>query len=216
MAFGYPVALELSGRKAVVIGDLAVALGKAQPLMDAEAAVTVVARGPSPDIEALRVDARAEVLERRYREGDLDGAYICVASSDDPAEMDALCEEGHRNRVLMNVIDRTDRCDWAAPAIVRRGDLAITVSTGGRSPALARRLKEEIAGRYGAEWAEVLDVLEAVRLETMPHLPDVAERSRRWSEALDLGELTRLVSAGRGAEAAVVLRDRLLAAREIA
>jgi len=103
-------------------------------------------------------------------------------------------------------MDDVANCDFAAPAIVRRGDLAIAISTGGRSPALARRLRELLGDRFGPEWAEILDVLRAVRDETGPRLPDLAERAERWQRALDLDEAEELIRSGRSEE----LRSRLL------
>ena len=97
-----------------------------------------------------------------------------------------------------------------APAVVRRGDLTIAIATSGRSPALARKLREELEQRFGAEWGEVLDVIGEVRNETNAELPDLGQRIRRWKNALDLDEVERLVRAGRSDEARDRLRGRLL------
>src|SRR5262249_48668359 len=94
--------------------------------------------------------------------------------------------------------------------VVRRGDLTIAVSTGGRSPALARRLREAFDDEFGPEWAGALEVLGEVRDQTLPLLPDLRERSRRWAEALDIEDLTALVRAGRRDEAKARLSERLL------
>jgi siroheme synthase-like protein len=107
-------------------------------------------------------------------------------------------------------MDDTANCDWAAPAVVRRGDLVIAISTGGASPALARRLREDLSERYGEHWAELVDVLREVRTETLPHLPDLSERARRWQLALDLDEAEKLILAGQGRELAERLRSRLI------
>jgi hypothetical protein len=108
-------------------------------------------------------------------------------------------------------MDDVPNCDFAAPAIVRRGDLVIAIGTGGRAPALASRLRADLATRYGPEWAELLEVVGQVRTATLPHLPDFDDRSRRWKAALDLDELERLIRAGQPDEAATRLRTRLLA-----
>jgi siroheme synthase-like protein len=192
MAFAYPVSLELSGRLAVVIGDEAVRQGKADALAAAGAAVTVLG-------------------ERTWRPEDLDGAFVCVASSADPATRAAIYRAGRTRGVLMNVMDDVAHCDFAAPAVVRRGDLVIAVSTGGRSPALARRLREVLEDEFGPEWAEALEVLGEARDETLEQLPDLHERSSRWAAALDLEELTTLVRGGRRSDARERLVSRLLA-----
>lgn len=189
--FGYPVSLDVTGKRAVVVGQEAVAQGKADALRAAGAEVTVVAG-------------------RSLRPDDLDGAFVCVASSPDPEERDAIARACRRRGVLVNVMDDPDRCDFAAPAVVRRGDLTIAVSTSGRSPAVAARLREELEDRYGPEWAEVLDVIGDVREETNPVLPDLPTRIARWKRALDLDEIDGLVRSGRTEEARRRLRERLL------
>jgi siroheme synthase-like protein len=197
MAFGYPVLLELRGRKAVVIGALALAERKDVALREAGAEVEVFANG------AWTPEA-------------LDGAAICVASSDEPAERDAIARTARERGVLVNVMDDVPNCDFAAPAVVRRGDLVVAIGTGGRSPAAARKIREELQGRFGPEWAGVLEIVGRVRAETAAALPDLGERARRWRRALDLDEAAELVRAGRGDELGRRLRDRMLRDVEVA
>ncbi|HEV3475618.1 MAG TPA: bifunctional precorrin-2 dehydrogenase/sirohydrochlorin ferrochelatase [Actinomycetota bacterium] len=209
MSFGYPVSLEVEGRRAVVIGSVAVADRKADVLISAMAEVTVVARGPERDLERL-ARAGARVIQRDYQPGDLGGAFLCVASSEDEAIREAIFEESRIESVLMNMMDDPVHCDFAAPAIVRRGDLTIAISTGGASPALARRLREELEEQFGPEWVDIADLIAAVRRETLPLLPDLRDRARKWERALDLRELERLVAEGRIDEARQTLRARVL------
>ncbi len=197
MPFGYPAFLELSGKRAVVIGAQAVAEGKAAALAAAGAEVTVLQnRGWSP--------------------ADMDGAFVCVAHSPDSAERDAIARAARDRGVLVNVMDDVQNCDFAAPAVMRRGDLVLAISTGGRSPALARKLREELEERFGSEWAEVLEVLREVREETLPLLPDLRERSRLWNDALDLDEAATLVASGRRDELKAKLLGRLLGQEVVA
>jgi precorrin-2 dehydrogenase / sirohydrochlorin ferrochelatase len=191
MPFGYPVFLELDGRRAVVIGSLALREGKADRLRAAGATVAAFDDG-------------------EWAPEDLDGAFVCVASSPDPDERDRIARAARARGVLVNVMDDVPNCDFAAPAVVRRGDLVLAISTGGRSPALARRLREALEARFGPEWAEVLAVLRDVREETLPALGDLRTRSRRWAAALDLDEAEALVGAGRPDELRRRLLERLL------
>jgi precorrin-2 dehydrogenase / sirohydrochlorin ferrochelatase len=212
MAFGYPVLLELAGRRAVVIGEFAVEAGKVEGLLAAGAEVTVVAKGPEAALDRLEGDPRVMVRRRGYGgPDDLAGAVVCVASAAEPAVRDAIAADARAAGVLVNVMDDVPNCDFAAPAIVRRGDLVIAIGTGGRAPALASRLRAELADRFGPEWTELMDVVGRVRAETLPYLPDFEDRSHRWKAALDLDELEHLVQEGRGEEAATRLRTRLLA-----
>jgi siroheme synthase-like protein len=212
MAFGYPVLLELEGRRAVVIGELAVEAGKVEGLLVAGAEVTVVAKGPQAALDRLEQDPRVVVHRRGYAgPGDLAGAVLCVAHAAEPAVRAAIAADARAAGVLVNVVDDVPNCDFAAPAIVRRGDLVVAIGTGGRAPALASRLRAELADRFGPEWTELMDVVGRVRAGTLPHLPDFEDRSHRWKAALDLDELEQLIQEGRGEEAATRLRTRLLA-----
>lgn len=214
MPFAYPISLEVSGRRAVVIGDDAVRHGKVEPLLAAGAQVTVLAVQPERRLARLEGEPRVQVHRRSWRPSDLDGAFVCVATDPDPSVRADIHRAGRERGVLVNMVDDIPNCDFAFPAIVRRGDLVLAVSTGGRSPALARRLREDLQERFGPEWAEALDVLGEARTETLPVLPDIADRSRRWSSALDVEELLELVREGRSDQARERLVERLLAARE--
>ena len=211
MAFGYPVLLELAGRPAVVIGEFAVEAGKVEGLLVAGAEVTVIAKGPEAALDRLEPDPRVTVHRRGYGgPADLAGAVVCVAHASEPGVRNAIAADARAAGVLVNVMDDVPNCDFAAPAIVRRGDLVVAIGTGGRAPALAGRLRAELGERFGPDWAELLDVVGRVRAATLPHLPDFEDRSRRWKAALDLDELEELIAAGRGDLAGTRLHDRLL------
>ena len=209
--FAYPVSLELAGRHVVVVGRDAVALGKSEALLEGGADdVLVVSDGPRLHLERLETDARVRVERRAFSPEDLDGAFLLVASAPTQDERDAISGAARARGVLVNVIDDVANCDFSAPAIVRRGDLVLAIATGGASPALARRLREDLAERFGAHWAELVDVLREVRNETLPHLPDIAERSRRWQFALDVAEAEELIATGRRRELRELLLTRLV------
>jgi siroheme synthase-like protein len=210
MAFGYPVLLELTGRRVVVVGELAVEAGKVEGLLVAGAEVTVVARGPEAALRRLEHEPRVTVHRRGYAAGDLDGAFLCVAHAAEPDRRAAIAADARAAGVLVNVMDDVPNCDFAAPAIVRRGDLVVAIGTGGRAPALASRLRAELGERFGPDWTELVDRVGQVRTATLPLLPDLGDRARRWRAALDLDELEGLVRAGQGELAAARLRERLL------
>ena len=208
MPFGYPVFLELAGRRAVVIGETAVREGKVEGLLAADVGeVTVVATRPVARLESLAaLDDRVTIERRAWRASDLDGVFVCVASSDDPAERSAIAREARDRGVLVNVMDDIPNCDWAAPSIVRRGELVLAISTGGASPALTKKLRLQLSATFGEEWAEVLRVLREVREATLPFLPDIGDRASRWAAALDTAEAISLIREGRGDD----LRERLV------
>lgn len=208
MSFGYPVMLELSGRRCVVIGAQAIREGKVEGLL-AGGADDVLCVEPTVDARFDGV-AGVEVQRRAWQPEDLDGAILVVASSNDAATRAAIAREARARGVLVNIVDDIPRCDWAAPAVVRRGDLVVTIGTGGVSPAVARLVRERLQSEFGAEWAEVLRIVGEVRRETLPSLPSLAERARRWRDALDLDEAAGLARDGRGDELRARLLERLL------
>jgi siroheme synthase-like protein len=211
MAFGYPVLLELGGRRAVVVGELAVEAGKAEGLLAAGAEVTVVAKGPEAALARLEAEPGVTVHRRGYDgPADLSGAFLCVAGAAEPGLRAAIARDARAAGVLVNVMDDVPNCDFAAPAIVRRGDLVVAIGTGGRAPALASRLRAELGERFGPEWTELVDLVGRVRSATLPHLPDFEDRSRRWRAALDLEELEHLIRTGQRDLAAARLQGRLL------
>jgi len=208
LTFGYPVMLELSGRRCVVIGAQAIGEGKVEGLLAAGADDVLVVE-PSVDdrfdgVAGVRVERRAR------RSGDLEGAFLAVASNDDGVARAAIAREARARGVLVNVVDDIPHCDWAAPAVVRRGDLVLAIGTGGVSPAVARLVRERLQAEFGAEWVDVLHVVGEVRRATLPSLPDLRTRARRWQTALDLDEAARLVRDGRADELRTLLRERLL------
>ncbi|MGH8975896.1 MAG: precorrin-2 dehydrogenase/sirohydrochlorin ferrochelatase family protein [Acidimicrobiia bacterium] len=188
MAFGYPVALELAGRRCVVVGTGPVAEEKVKGLLDAGASVAVIAPAA-------------------YRRGDLAGAFLVIAASGDPGVNRAVFAEAEDERVLCNAVDDVDHCHFAAPSVLRRGDLVVAISTGGRSPALAKRLRADLAERLGPELGVLTEVLGDLRAELMVsrHRVDFATWAHRWESALD-NDLAGLVRAGRLDEVRDVVR----------
>ena len=210
MAFDYPVMLELAGRRCVVIGEQAVREGKVEGLIAAGAGhISVIASRPGRRLEDLERQhpSIVKVERRAWVPTDLDGAFLVIASDASGAARDRIALEARRRGALVNVMDDVPNCDWAAAAVVRRGDLVLAIATGGRSPALARRLREQLSDRYGPEWEEIVSILGEVRDLTFDWFDGQSERAGAWAHALDLDEAAELVDQGRSDE----LKTRLLA-----
>jgi siroheme synthase-like protein len=191
MAFGFPVSLEVAGRRCVVFGSGPVAQARATALLDASAAVTLIARP--------------------YEDGDLAGAFLAVAATGDAAETARIFAEAEREGVLLNAVDDPAHCHFAVPAVLRRGDLTVTVSTGGRAPGYARRLRDELSRAVGTEYGALVDLIGDVRAELRAERPEGSDFDRwaaRWRDALE-HDLIGLVRAGRTGEARTLLRAAL-------
>jgi siroheme synthase-like protein len=199
MPFRYPVALELSGRRCVVVGGGREAEAKARALLEADADVVVVAADVTDGLGDLVRRAELRHVERPYRPGDLAGAFLVVVVDADRAGRAAVFAEAEAERVLCNAVDDAAHCHFAVPSIVRRGELLLAISTGGRAPALAKRLRRRLSAELGWEWEALVDVLGQVREETLTRRTvDFASWAARWRAVLDREEeLLELLAEGR-------------------
>lgn len=193
--FAYPIVLNLSGRRVLVVGGGEVALRKARALADAGAQVRVVA---PKLVVGFTEDGRFECLAAQYERRYLEGALVAVAATDDEAVNRCVAEDARAAGVLVNVVDRPELCDFIVPAQVRRGELLIAISTGGAAPALAKRLRERLEKEFGPEYATLLEVLREVR-EDLKKRNVPADLRRRIFERLTEDDL--LAAARRDADA---------------
>lgn len=199
MPFRYPVALELSGRRCVVTGGGREAEGKARALLEAEADVVVIAPRVSDGFGDLVRRGEITHIPRRYQRGDLAGAFLVIAADSDRAIRAAVFAEAEAERVLCNSVDDVEHCHFAVPSIVRRGELLLAISTGGRAPALAKRIRRRLAEQFGWQWEALIDVIGEVRAETRPkRTVDFKTWAARWNDVLDREEeLLDLLEEGR-------------------
>ncbi len=198
----YPAYLELRGHPCVVIGGGEIAERKVATLIEAGARVTVVSPRLTPGLTALAETHEVMHHARVYRRGDLAGAWLAYAATDDDTVHAAIAAEAAEARVFLNVVDRPRLCSFIVPAIVRRDPVAIAVSTGGASPALAKRLARELDETVGAEWGRAAQVLGKLRARLAD--VDLPTRARIFAALAD----TPLVSALRAGDTARV--DALL------
>jgi precorrin-2 dehydrogenase/sirohydrochlorin ferrochelatase len=192
----YPAFLDVRSKRCLVVGGGAVAARKARALVAAGAMVRVVA----PEISReLRRAAGIECRQAWYSARQLRGVWLVVAATDDPLVQQAVWRDAARRRLLCNVADVPARSNFMVPAVVRRGGLQIAVSTGGGSPALARRLRRELEKTVGREYAALLELLRALRPRVMAEVP-APERPRVFSAMVNSAALD-LLRAGRRRDA---------------
>jgi len=172
----YPASLDLTARRCVVVGGGELAHHKILGLLEAGGDVVVISDAPIPAVDTLEAQGCVKILRRPYRRGDLRGAVLAIAVGD-RAEHPAIWDEAVEERVLLNAVDNAPYCHFIAPAIHRQGDLAIAISTGGKSPALAVRLRNRIAGCVGPEYGQFLEILGTMRSAIAAREPDPARRT---------------------------------------
>ncbi|HWO74117.1 MAG TPA: bifunctional precorrin-2 dehydrogenase/sirohydrochlorin ferrochelatase [Dehalococcoidia bacterium] len=202
----YPVFLQLNGRRCLVVGGGKVAEGKVRGLLDAGADVTVVAPRLTESLHALFQAGRLHYTPRDYRAEDLDGQDLCFVATDDGLVNSQVAADCRRRGVWVNAADDPVNCDFILPSVVRRGEVVVAASTGGASPALARRLREELTAFLDEDYEPLAELLRDVRSEVRSRGLNVDPET--WQKALD-ARLRALVAQRRLEEARVYLLEGL-------
>jgi precorrin-2 dehydrogenase/sirohydrochlorin ferrochelatase len=191
----YPIFLSLAGRRIVVIGGGNVAEGKVQGLLNAGADhLTVISPVLTSALADFHAAGRLTWKQAEYADGDIEGFDLCFVATDDGAVNAAVAAEARRRRVLVNAADDPPFCDFILPSVVRRGKIVIAASTSGTSPAMARRLREDLDAFLTPDYEALADLLAEVRIELRQRNLRVAPET--WSKAID-ERLRDLLRAGR-------------------
>jgi siroheme synthase-like protein len=205
MNFRYPIFLDLSGKKCLVVGEGHEIAAKLQGLADAGANVYYVNPSAEPAIEALAAAGLISWKRRDFEEHDLAGCFLAIADCEDNAEIFRLAEE---RQVLMNAVDDPEHCRFSFGSVHRQGDLTIAISTNGVAPALAVRLRERLARDIGPEYQEFLQMLSEVRGEIGSRITNFNARRALWYRIVDSDILDKL-REGRREEAGRALRQMI-------
>jgi siroheme synthase-like protein len=203
---GYPANLVLEGRRCVVVGAGRIAARKIEALIAAGAHVHVVAPAVGDEVRAWAQAGRVTLEAREFAPSDLDDAWLATTATGVPAVDRAVFAAGEQRRVFVNSADDPANCSFTLMSVVRRGDLVVTIGTGGRSPALAAWLRRRFTAELGPEYATLLDVLAEAR-ESL-RAGGRSSEEPDWQRALDSGMLD-LIRAGRVDEAKETLRTCL-------
>jgi len=174
----YPIFLRVAGRPCLVVGGGKVAEQKVESLLKAGARVTLISPEITPRLATLAAAQQITHRAREYRRGDLQGAFLAYAATDGDVLHAQIADEAHGAGVLLNVVDQPALCDFITPAVVERGDLVIATSTGGASPALAKRIRHDLEDTFGPEYDLALQLLRRVRKQLRATTRDATERRR--------------------------------------
>ncbi len=188
----YPIFLDVENRDVVIIGGGNVCARKAETMLRYGARVTVVAPELTEEIEGWARDGAITIKRKTYDAADLDGASIVIASTDDQRVNEQIAADCRARKIPVNVVDVTPLCEFIVPAIVDSGSVHIAISTGGKSPALARTLKEDLQRMLGTEYAEVNDALGSLRESAKRVLPTDVDRKAFFDGILAKGILDML------------------------
>ncbi|MBI3780492.1 MAG: bifunctional precorrin-2 dehydrogenase/sirohydrochlorin ferrochelatase [candidate division NC10 bacterium] len=193
MSRHYPIMVDLLGRRCLVVGGGPVAERKVLALVERGAEIVVVSPSLSPGLEDLKRQGRIVHRARPYKPGDLPGSFLVFGATDDPEVNGRLADEAKAAGVLANLADSPSLSTFLVPAVLTRGNLVIAISTGGDSPRLARKIREDLEsvyGVYGDEYAELLKVLGRVRERAMREVADPGRRRALLERAIEADLLT--------------------------
>jgi siroheme synthase-like protein len=208
----YIACLRLSGRRCVVVGGGEVGLEKVEGLLACDGDVVLVAPDAVPELRELADEGSIRWESREYRAEDLEGTFIVIAATADTDVNIRVFEDAERRAMLVNVVDVPPLCNFILPAIVRTGPLAVAISTAGASPALAKRMKAEVAELFGEEYARLAVILNEARGWAKGTLPTYQDR-KAFFEGIVNGDPDPVELLRAGDEQAV--RDLVAAAQRV-
>jgi siroheme synthase-like protein len=210
----YIACLKLTGRRCLVVGGGEIGLEKVEGLLACDATVVLIAPEAVPELQQLAAEGSIEWLQREYAgPSDLEKTFIAIASTDDTDVNIAVYRDAEERAMLVNIVDVPPLCNFILPAIVRTGPLAIAISTAGASPALAKRIKRQIAEEFGEPYARLAVLLNEARGWAKGNLPTYQDR-KAFFEGIVNGEPDPIELLRSGDEQAV--RDLIAAAQHAA
>jgi len=203
----YPLFLDISRRRCVVIGGGSVAERKIERLLACGARVEVVGKMLTPALSALKANGRIVHHESDYNRTLIRGAFLVIGATDDGEVNGRISEDARELGILVNIVDQPARCDFILPSVVERGALSIAVSTGGNSPALAKKLRMELDSLYGPEYAILLEIMGKLREKLIAGGRSSAENRGRF-EAVVASEILDHIRAKRWDEIEALILER--------
>ncbi len=204
----YPVCLNLAGRLCVIVGGGRVAERKAGGLLAAGAALRLVSPEATDDLRALAGQNKLEWLRKHYDPADLEGAFLVFAATNDSGVQERILVDARAAGLPVNSADSPEDCDFQVPAVVRRGDLLLTVSTSGASPALSALVRRRLEAEFGGEYALLAALLRAARAQVLAAGKDRKDGEILWSR-LPVDDLLVLLRGRRFEEARLLLGEAL-------
>lgn len=200
----YPIFVQLQGESTLVVGGGSVARRKVETLLEHGASIGIVSRMLCPELVGLVEKGEIRFLGKEFREGFLQGVFLVIAATDDKELNHQISLAARERGLLINAVDQPEDCNFIVPSIVNRGNLQIAISTSGKSPAMAKKIRKELEGCFGAEYEEFLDIMGRIREELLPMGFSQKENSTIFQQIID-GGLLDMITRGdtKGAETAL-------------
>ncbi|MBN2059653.1 MAG: bifunctional precorrin-2 dehydrogenase/sirohydrochlorin ferrochelatase [Deltaproteobacteria bacterium] len=181
----YPILVDLEGQTVLVVGGGAVAQRKIDSLLECGACVKVISRDLTPELKRYVDEGKIIPAGREFTRDALEGVFLAVVATDDNLLNRVIGEAAKESRILVNVVDQPEDCNFIVPSIIRRGDLVIAVSTSGRSPAMAKKIRERLGRLFGDEYGLFLTLMGRLRKEILSFGMSQEENSRIFHELVE-------------------------------
>ena len=195
----YPIHLDIKNRDCLIVGGGVVATRKVSTLIECGARVTVVSPDPTPELTKLASEGSVTLKKRAYRNDDLTGMFLVIGATDDERLNRQISKDAEQAQILCNIADRPEVCNFILPSIVCRGDLVITISTSGKSPALAKHLRQKLESQLGPEYADFLLLMGAIRRRLLSQAHEPEAHKTLFNQLID-SDLIQLMQAGKTEE----------------
>jgi precorrin-2 dehydrogenase/sirohydrochlorin ferrochelatase len=204
----YPINLDIKNRNVLVVGGGGVGSRKVKTLLSCGARVTVVSREVSAQLQALAASGEIRLEQRSYQSDDLDDMFLVIGATNDEKLNRQISSDAEQLNTLCNIADRPEVCNFILPSIVHRDDLVITISTSGKSPALAKKLRKTLEHQFGKEYGIFLKLMGAARkkLLSQAHQP---EAHKHLFEQLIAADLIGMIQKGKTTEIDALLLEIL-------
>jgi precorrin-2 dehydrogenase/sirohydrochlorin ferrochelatase len=200
----YPVHLDIKNRNCLVVGGGAVGTRKVNTLLACGARVTVVSPDPAQQLKKMAAEGSITLKERAYRTVDLEDMFLVIGATDDEMLNRQISEEAEQIGILCNIADRPEACNFILPSVVQRGDLVITISTSGQSPALAKRLRRKLEAQFGEEYADFLLLMGAIRKKLLSQAHEPEAHKALFNQLID-SDLVELLRTGQSKQLNLLL-----------
>lgn len=191
----YPVNLDIANKRCVIVGGGDVSLRKVESLLSSGAKVTVISPELNDGLKELLKNGEIAHVQRIFQAGDTQGASLVIGATDDERVNESVFREASESGTLVNIVDDPQKCNFTVPSTIIRGDLTITISTGGKSPALAKRIRQELENNFGPEYETFLDLMGAIREQILKRSKD-SNTNKEIFERLIYSDILQLIRDG--------------------
>jgi precorrin-2 dehydrogenase/sirohydrochlorin ferrochelatase len=194
----YPVNLDMTNKRCVVVGGGDIAERKVERLLECGAQVTVVSKSLTLVLKARKKTGQMDHIDRDYEDQALDGAFMVIGATDRNDVNERISKDAMARGLLVNIVDDPDRCNFILPSLVQQGDLSIAISTGGKSPALAKKLRKELEKQYGPEYQTLLVIMGVLRKRILARDQRVADNKAVFEDLVHSDILQAIREKDRG------------------